>query len=218
MQGLQSCWKTRLSPKPSVKKKKSLEAFYKECGNVLSSTSHRCETQLSSWKVILAREVNFKGSHRTISSRTGLLQAEGIRFADWGSNSLYFYWTNLQTQTKSTEYPFQKKIVPISYCVLSLFQTLSTVNLLRIKAIYNSCQGKHAFLCWVNICQTHLTLSEVSVFMNHKTPKTPCPLTVLHGHHSTDQMRQLWRGNNKRRTIKANCTLSSGISFPISAP
>lgn len=42
------------------------------------------------------------------------------------------------------------------------------VNLLRIKAIYNSCQGKYAFPCWVNTYQTHLTLSEVSVFMKHK--------------------------------------------------
>lgn len=31
-------------------------------------------------------------------------------------------------------------------------------------------------------------------------------------------MRQLWRGNNKRRTIKTNSTLGSGIYFSISAP
>lgn len=109
-----------------------------------------------------------KGSHRIISTSTGFLQAKCIKFADWGSNSLYFCGASLETKTKRAEYPFQKKTGPVFYCLPSLFQTL---NLLRIKAIYSSGQGKYFFPCWINMHRTHLAQSEVSVFMNHKTPR-----------------------------------------------
>lgn len=131
------------------------------------------------------------------------LPALGINFVDWGSNSLLFYRVNLETQTKSTEHPFQEKIVPVSYCLLSLFQTL---NLLRIKAIYNSCQGKYSFPCWINLHWTHLAQSGVAMSMNPKTPRLHVPSqscmdTTLH--------EAALRGYNRRRAIKAHLAVGS---------
>lgn len=151
--------------------------------------------------------VSTLGFHK---QRTSGLQTDGVTASISTEPSL-------KPKPKVLNTHFRRKHFQVSYCLLSLLQTLPMVNLLRIKTTYNSCQGKYSFPCWINIHQTHLALSEVSMFMNHKIPKTPCPLTALHGHHSTGQMRQLWRGNNKMRTIKANTTLGSEIYFSIFA-
>lgn len=162
-------WNCATHQNQVLRKKNHTRLFTKSmatCSAVLvTAVKHGSAPQEWYWEVL---QRSFKGSHRTVSTSDGLLQAESIKFADWGSNSLYFYRANLETQTKSTEHPFQKKIVPVSCCLLSLFQNL---NLLRINAIYNSCQRKNSFPCWINMHQTHLAWSEVSMFMNHKTPR-----------------------------------------------
>lgn len=72
------------SPKSSVKEKKPHKAFYKEYGNMLSSTSHSCETRLSSSRVILVRKVLRAPTELSVPAmgfykqRASSLQTEGV--------------------------------------------------------------------------------------------------------------------------------------------